>query len=476
MSPLISFLRKGRARVALVTALCSLALPAAAHADLVQSAPANVQAGFFDDHSVATDNHTAWSSAGSDIEPLAIVFGSTLTSSGSAFRVCGYSSGTAGWLRSFLVNDSSCPPGAPGTAQNGWFRYITANHDQSTPRTFNRWHVMDLQRFALVPLPASAGGPPTGTPTAWDTYWGTCLDDGTQFMACEQSAAATTVDTSIPAGFTKTTQEQNPAPDAERIAIPADARDQFGNGLYQVVAIANPYGQYGAARSVACTTISLSGVAAYAPTATQVAGTPPTCYVPTNIPAALTGPGGRDPMANAALGLQCTLQTTGSAPGHCWETAPQTPDEAPLAPHPLAHTNVTTANTITPTSTSAVAQVAAATPAPASGASNPPATASGQTSRRLTATVSRTYARSALRRQFGSRLTRLRVSCRLRSSTASTCTVSFRKSGGRYSGHLWLRYRTVNSSLRWQYRLEVKKRKSGRVQTIRRSYRTGGTL
>ena len=68
------------------------------------------------------------------------------------------------------------------------------------------------------------------------------------------------------------------------------------------------------------------------------------------------------------------------------------------------------------------------------------------------------------------------MSCRLRSSTASTCTVSFRKSGGRYSGHVWLRYRTVNSRLRWQYRVEIKKRKSGRTQTIRRSYRTGGTF
>jgi hypothetical protein len=96
----------------------------------------------------------------------------------------------------------------------------------------------------------------------------------------------------------------------------------------------------------------------------------------------------------------------------------------------------------------------------------------------MTVTVSRTYTRTALRKQFGRNLSRLRVTCRVRSTTASTCKVSYRKRGGyRYSGHVWLRYRTVNSRLRWEYRMEVKKRKSGRrTQTVRRAYRTGGTF
>jgi hypothetical protein len=462
-----------RARIALTAALVSLTLPAAAHADLVQGAPANVQAGFFDDHSIGTDNHTGWSMGGSEAEPLAIVFGTTLTSTGSDLRICGYSSGTAGWLRSHLVSAATCPPAAPA-GQTGWMRYITANHDQTATRLFNRWHVMDLQRFALVPLPAAAGGPATGTPTAWDNFWGTCLSNGGLTMDCAQSAAATNVPTAIPANVAKTTQEQNPAPDAQRIAIPADARFQFPDGRYQVVAIANPYGNYGASRSVSCTTIQLSGMAAYAPVATLVEANAATCYVPSNPPAALTGPGGRDPMAGAQVGADCVLQTS----LHCWATPPATPAEEPFAPHPLARSNVTIANTITPTSVVGVAQTPSTTPAPSSGANNPPATASGRvTSRRITARVSRTYARSALRKQFGRNLSRLRVTCRVRTSTASTCSVSWRKSGARYSGNVWLRYRTVNSRLRWQYRVEVKKRKSGeRTRTIKRSYRTGGTL
>ncbi len=64
----------------------------------------------------------------------------------------------------------------------------------------------------------------------------------------------------------------------------------------------------------------------------------------------------------------------------------------------------------------------------------------------------------------------------MRTSTASTCSVSWRKSGASYKGNVWLRYKTVRSRLRWQYRLEVKKTKSGHTQTVTRSYKTGGTF
>ena len=294
MSPLISLLRNGRARIALAAALVSLTVPAAAHADLIQGAPSQVQGGYFDDHSIGTDNHMGWSYSGSDSEPLAITFGTTLTnSSGSPLRVCGYASGTsAGWMLAFEVS-GACPGAAP-TGQDGWFRYITANHDDPARHLFNRWHVMDLQRFALVPLPASAGGP-AGASTAWDTYWGTCLSDGGESMDCEQSEAAATLSTAIAAGAAKTTQELNPAPDAERIAIPADAIGQFPDGLYQVVAIANPYGQYSGPRSIACTTISLSGLGAYAPVATQVERDADHVLCPRHHPGRAHGAGGTRP-------------------------------------------------------------------------------------------------------------------------------------------------------------------------------------
>jgi hypothetical protein len=333
---------------------------------------------------------------------------------------------------------------------------------------------MDLQRFALVPLPTSLGGP-AGAYTAWDTTWGTCLSDGGPSMDCVQDATpAEPLSTSIPAGSAKTTQELNPAPDAERIAIPDQARTAFPDGAYQVVAISNPYGQYGGGPSIACTTITLSGMAAYAPVVTQVGGQPPTCYVPATMLAGLTGPGGRDPMANAQTTTPaCPLIPT---TGHCWATVPTGGANTPAA----SNINAGGFPTITPTNTVPVAygpQVVNPTPSP--GAGNPPANAAGQNPRsvrRHTVTNSTSYTRTALRKQFGKGLSRLRISCRVRSSTASTCSVSWRKSGASYKGNVWLRYKTIRSRLRWQYRVEVKKTKAGHTQTVRRAYRTGGTF
>ncbi len=71
----------------------------------------------------------------------------------------------------------------------------------------------------------------------------------------------------------------------------------------------------------------------------------------------------------------------------------------------------------------------------------------------------------------------MKISCRVRKSTAATCTVSWRKSGYTYKGHVWLRYKTIRSRLRWQYRVEVKKSRRGhKTHTVRRAYRTGGTF
>jgi len=228
MFHLLSLLRHKRARIALTAALASLSvavLPSGAHAALVQGQPQNVVGGFFDDHSIGGDNHLGWDYGTSQSEPLAITFGTTLTNTGpDQFRVCGYNR-NGGWMQAFQVAAATCPATSAGAgAQDGWFRYVTANHSDATPPLFNRWHLMDLQRFALVPLPTSLGGP-AGAYTAWDTTWGTCLSDGGPSMDCVQDATpAEPLPTSIPAGSAKTTQELNPAPDAERIAIPDQAR------------------------------------------------------------------------------------------------------------------------------------------------------------------------------------------------------------------------------------------------------------
>jgi hypothetical protein len=104
----------------------------------------------------------------------------------------------------------------------------------------------------------------------------------------------------------------------------------------------------------------------------------------------------------------------------------------------------------------------------------PPPPLKPRTTRRLTAKAARAHVRTALRRQFGRNLRRLKVSCRVTASTRSTCTVSWRNSGATYKGKVFLRLRTVKARLRWQYRVDVTKRRDGRAQRIRRSYRTGG--
>jgi len=132
MFHLLSVLRHRRTRIALTAAVASLslaALPAGAHAALVQGQPQNVQGGYFDDHSIGGDNHLGWSFSGSQAEPLALTFGTTLTNTGpNQFRVCGYNP-TGGWMGAYEVVAPSCPGTAAGAgAQDGWFRYVTANH------------------------------------------------------------------------------------------------------------------------------------------------------------------------------------------------------------------------------------------------------------------------------------------------------------------------------------------------------------
>jgi hypothetical protein len=454
--------------------LAALCIPGAAHAapgdlpDLVQGRPDNVTGGFFDDHSISGDNHLGWSYGASQSEPLAINFTSSITNRGAgALEVCGYAV-AGGWMSSYQVAPgvlgNDCPPTAPASGHRGWFRVIVANH--SAGGDYNRWHLMDLQRFALVPLPPSLGGPPLAA-TAWDTYWGTCLNLGGLSLSCTPlSASPSTLAVGVATGQGKNTQDG--APDDQRIAIPSDYRASFPDGVYQIVAISNPYGAYAEAGttngSVACTNVVLANAPVYTGfTATPVAAVPDTCFVPRTLPAPLSGPGGRDPMASAyPTTPPCTLVP---ASGHCWATVPMSGSNPPA----LSNVNATGAATVVPTDSVAIPQgsdfratpVAAPLPAP-------------RTARRLTARSARAHVRTALRRQFGRGLRRLRVSCRVTAGTRSTCTVRWSKSGASYRGKVFLRLRTVQARLRWQYRVDVTKRKSGRAQRIRRSYRTGG--
>jgi hypothetical protein len=465
--------RRACALLAPLAALLLLCIPAAASAapgdlpDLAQGAPANITGGFFDDHSISGDNHLAWSAAGSESEPLAIDFTTTLTNTGAgAFETCGYATG-GGWMRAYQVAPGAlgndCPFAAPSSGQVGWYRYVTANHSDTNPPAFNRWHLADLQRFALVPLPVSAGGPGNAA-TAWDTYWGDCLNLGDPSLYCTSDAGAGSIVTGIAASATKVTQDG--APDDQRIAIPADSRGAFPDGAYQIVAISNPYGAYAEAGttsgSVACTQVQLANAPVYAGFTVTATAAPATCYVPRTLPAPLTGPGGRDPMAGAAPTTPaCALTGT----GHCWAAAPQTGPYTPAR----SNTNATAAATIVTTDTVPVPQGAdyrvTATPV---------AAPAPRAIRRLTVAISKARVRSALRKQFGRNLRRLRVSCRVVGATSSRCTVRWTNKGASYRGRVFLRLRTVKGRLRWQYRVDVTKRKSGRVQHVQRPYRTGG--
>ncbi len=490
---------------------------------LTEGAPAGIDASWYDDHSVIGDDHLSWSSEGGDqiynngtessqSEPKALGFDPALTDSGpGGFEVCGYPSGTVGWMRAYqaapgvLTAGGSCPATEPAGGQFGWFRYVYGRH--SSTYAFNRWHLMDLERFALVPLPASAGGPPTGTPTVWDNHWGTCLGLGTApaDVSCPTDRSAGRVDIGVASGSAQstgiyyTTTTRTPGIiDEQVIPIPVTMQPRNGgplqNGLYQVVDLTNPYGLIqesgGSIGSVSCTTVNLSiGTAGadfglvHVPVADAA---PATCYLPTSLNPMLTGPGGVDPMAGADAIPGCVF--TGS---HCW------PND--MAPHsgafPAAHTLATGDPSYiqsTPIANgSAIPEAISATgrrsftprsvPAPVPPAAKPP-TSPGTPklptpAQRRAVDVAKTRTRSALRKVFGTRLTHLRVACRLRTGGASTCTVSWRKSGGRYSGHIYLRNHRVNGHLRWQYRVDVTKKKKGHKTThVRRSYRTGGTV
>jgi len=460
------------APAALVTSLLAAAPAAAAPGDLpdlVQGRPGNVSGGYFDDHSIGGDNHLAWSAGASQAEPLAVTFTTAVVNRGAgALEVCGYQSGASGWMRAYQVAPGAlgndCPPGPPASGQVGWFRMVAANH--SSPGAYNRWHLMDFQRFALVPLPPSLGSPPAAA-TAWDTHWGTCLNLGDPSLFCEPGPGAPSVAVGIGSGAGKVTQDG--APDDQRIAIPAESRGAFPDGAYQIVAISNPYGALAEAGttsgSVACTTVTLANAPAYSGfTAAAWPTTPDTCYVPRTLPAALTGPGGRDPMASAgATQPPCSLLP---ASGHCWATPPTSGSNPPAR----SNVNADAAAIVVATDTVPVPQGAdyrvTATPAP------PPVVT--RSAKRLTVRGSRTRVRRALRKEFGRNLRRLRVSCRVVARTRSTCTVRWRKRGASYRGRVYLRLRTVRGRLRWQYRVDVRKRRGGKTQRIRRSYRTGG--
>ena len=150
---------------------------------------------WFDDHSVSSDNHLSWSPMAGEVyvnssgqtsqrEPKDIEWQSAINVSGpGGLELCGYPSG----VRRL---DARLPGGArrrlqpgllsaaePSSGRFGWFRYVYGRH----PEALNRWHVMDLERSALVPLTPAV-------PTLWDNHWGTCLNLDSGSLNCVATA------------------------------------------------------------------------------------------------------------------------------------------------------------------------------------------------------------------------------------------------------------------------------------------------
>ena len=318
MFHLLSLLRHRRTRVALTAAVASLslaALPAGAHAALVQGQPQNVVGGFFDDHSIGGDNHLGWGYTGtggtSQAEPLAITFGTTLTNTGpDQFRVCGYNA-AGGWMAAYQVAAATCPATAGGAgAQDGWFRYVTANHSEPTATpagsAFNRWHLMDLQRFALVPLPTSLGGPGRRVhrvghdvghvPQRRRPDHGLRSGRDPGRAARHRDPGGRREDDAGAQPGAPTRSASRSPPRRARRSPTAGTRSSRSRTRTASTAAARASPARRSA-SPACT--------GYAPQVTQVGGQPATCYVPAAMLAGLAGPGGRDPMAGAAAST-CT--------------------------------------------------------------------------------------------------------------------------------------------------------------------------
>jgi hypothetical protein len=462
--------------------------------------PAGSASDWFDDHSVSGDRHLSWSPAAGAIytndsgqpsqrEPHDLEFQPSITVGGpGGLEVCGYPSGTVGWMRAYQVapgamSGPSCPAAEPVGGQFGWFRYVYGRH----PEALNRWHLMDVERSALVPLTG-------GIPTVWDNHWGTCLNLLSAALNCEANRDVAGLDAGVASGATKVTGLGYV--DAQTIPITVPTGEILPDGQYQIVTLTNPYGLIkengGAIGSVNCVTVDLTipdtGDHFGEPTITVADPSPAECRLPTALDPALTGPSGFDPMAGAEAVPGCVF--TGS---HCWPNPTMAPHEGDYInahslatgnPSIIASTPVAQGSAI-PEAISATGRrlppggaVAAPTPSPTATPMPAPSAASTQpsTATRSAMTTAKSHTRSALRTVFGTGLSRLQVACRLRPASAATCTVSWRKSGARYSGRLYLRNTRIRGRIRWQYRVDVTKRKNGRTTHVRRDYRTGGTV
>jgi len=495
--------------MAAVASLCASAaiVPSAIAAPgdlprIVQGAPTGIAMNYWDDHSVAGDNHLGWDHDGSQREPLAISFQSSVSNVGpGVLQLCAGTGGTDWRAGRQTAPNALGDCSGPSVNTGGlWFRYATANH--SSGADYNRWHAADFQRFALVPLTDDGQAANTARQTIWDNQWGTCLlDDGG--MACPQDAAEGAFGVGLSAGVNgKLTQEG--APDQAVIAF--HSIELVPSGRYQVVAISNPYGAIrengNTSGSVNCTNVQITSDANTGTFAlAQLGGIPARCFLPRTIQSRLTGPGAGavDPFMGAGADAPCVLHTADEVvgpddrSGHCWLTIPMVNDGL----HPIARSNTSDARATAATITTAVvpgSPVAASTgtgggggggavtaPRTITSPATAPTTSNPAVSRplavpTLAARKARSYTRTALRKTFGTIPSSAHVACRMTGGSAATCTATWRRAGKGYTANVGVWFTSTATRVSWNYQVKAKRSQHGRVTTINRAARVGGTV
>jgi hypothetical protein len=479
----------------------AVAVPAAHAAagdpDLQVAAPTNVQFGYFDDHSVVGDRHNGWASGAGDpkwsagTEPFLLTFSSSVVSAGAPFTLCNFARPTDGnianaWMQTYqALPGATCnAAGSPSAPPVGWSRYVVANHHQQ-----DRWQFLDFMRYALVsassvparpPLPAAVTGPgdpndplrfsvydpsctdaiftspligsnppspqlhcwqpasiPAGpsvpaTGTApvvngqqgvfWDTRWGSCLgwfvgeDPNQPSNWCgkdsQQNAPLAGASWTLAANERRGTEIDYRA-EPSTTAIAFDAVRDIASMGYGTYYLVSWVNPYGALRE--------------STTANNIACT--------------------------ALSISAPTTADGSLPFHI--------AQLPTAQQPAS------------CPWSATANVAAA---PSTVKPTRPGEAAGKL-RKLTAKKARSYAKSALAKAFGKLPKKgVSVTCRTRSKTASTCSISYRKNSTRYRGTVKIQVRQVGIAGVWRYAVDVRRTRNGKTTRIHRGYKTGGTI
>ena len=314
--PVSRSFRRTCALLAPAAVLLSLCIPAAASAapgdlpDLVQSRPGNVVGGYFDDHSISGDNHLGWSYGASQSEPLAIELLQRDTQPGHRrLELCGFQEadgragarvpGRAGMLRQQAARRAAAPVASGWSSRTS--RRTTRRRTRSTLalsgpgplhascRCLRRWAGNSAARDRMGHVLGHLSRP--RRPLAV-----TCSNDPLRPSLPTQRRVGPGQ------GPRRTAPPDDPA-HRDPTDFRADRSATVRTRMVRDLPTRRPFIAEAGTTAAACACTQVPArqrPSVHRLTATPVAAAPATCYVPRGSPAALTGPGGRDPMAAQA--------------------------------------------------------------------------------------------------------------------------------------------------------------------------------